>query len=94
MDFGALVKDLGFPIAVATFFVWRDYQSSKEHKQDLKDIALKSVQAIDAGTEAVRDSISVIDKNTAALGNNSNIISRIEGVLSRRGYQNDDRSGN
>lgn len=91
MDFGTLVKDLGFPIAVATFFVWRDYQSSKEHKQDLKDIALKSVQAIDAGTEAVRDSISVIDKNTDALGNNSNIISRIEGILSNRGNQNDNR---
>lgn len=88
MDLVDLVKNFGLPTAIAIFFIWRDYQSSKEHKEDLKNIALKSVQAIDAGTEAIKDSVAVIEKNTDKLGENSNILNRVEGVLSSRGYNN------
>lgn len=82
MDFGALVQSLGLPVATAAFFIWRDYQNSKEHKQDLKDIAIKSVQAIDAGTEAIKDSTEQMKLNNTALSENSNILSVTNSVLS------------
>lgn len=95
MDLSALVQNFGFPVAIAVFFIWRDYQSSKEHKQDLKDIAMKAVQAIDANTEALKDSTEQTKLNTNALGENSNIMSEVKGVLSTRGAkQNGLANGN
>jgi hypothetical protein len=88
MDLVELVKNFGLPTAIAIFFIWRDYQSSKEHKEDLKNIAVKAVTAIDAGTEAIKDSVTVIDKNSERLGENTSILNRVEGVLSNRGYNN------
>lgn len=88
MDLVELVKNFGLPTAIAVFFIWRDYQSSKEHKEDLKNIAVKAVTAIDAGTETIKDSIAVIDKNSERLGENTSILNRVEGVLSNRGYNN------
>lgn len=88
MDLVELVKNFGLPTAIAIFFIWRDYQSSKEHKEDLKNIAVKAVTAIDAGTEAIKDSVAVIDKNSERLGENTSILNRVEGVLSNRGYNN------
>lgn len=87
MDLSALVKDFGFPIATATFFIWQYFAQAKEHKQDLKDIALKSVQSIDAGTEAIRDSTATIEKNNTAL-------SRVEVVLSQQKGGNNNVVGN
>lgn len=83
-----LVQNFGFPIAVAIFFIWMYASQAKEHKEDLKNIALKSVQSIDAGTEAIKDSVAVIEKNAERLDENSNILNRVEGVLSSRGYNN------
>lgn len=94
MDLSALVQNFGFPVAIAVFFIWRDYQTSKEHKQDLKDIALKAVVAIDSNTEALRDSTEQTKLNTAALGENSNIMSEVKGVLSTRGANNGLANGN
>lgn len=84
MDLGALVQNLGFPIAIAVYFIWRDYQTSKEHKADLKDIANKAVQAIDKSTDAINDS-------TDAISNNSHILERVNGVLLARKEQNNGR---
>ena len=88
MDLMTLVQNFGFPIAVAIFFIWMYASQAKEHKEDLKNIALKSVQSIDAGTEAIKDSVAVIEKNAERLDENSNILNRVEGVLSSRGYNN------
>ena len=83
MDLMTLVQNFGFPIAIAIFFIWMYASQAKEHKQDLKGIAIKSVQAIDAGTEAIKDSTSIIEKNTTALN-------RVELLLSqRKGRAND-----
>lgn len=86
MDLMTLVQNFGFPIAVAVFFIWMYASQAKEHKQDLKDIAIKSVQAIDAGTEAIKDSTATIEKNSTALN-------RVEVLLSQRGQQNDVANG-
>ena len=86
MDLSALVQNFGFPVAAAVFFIWMFVSQAKEHKQDLKDIAIKSVQAIDAGTEAIKDSTTTIEKNNTALN-------RVEVILSQRGQQNDVANG-
>ncbi len=86
MDLMTLVQNFGFPIAIAIFFIWMYASQAKEHKQDLKDIAIKSVQAIDAETEAIKDSTSTIEKNSTALN-------RVEVLLSQRGQQNDFGNG-
>lgn len=87
MDLMTLVQNFGFPIAIAIFFIWMYASQAKEHKQDLKDIAIKSVQAIDAGTEAIKDSTAISERNVTALN-------RVEVILSQRGQQNDVANGN
>jgi hypothetical protein len=86
MDLSALVQNFGFPVAAAVFFIWMFVSQAKEHKQDLKDIAVKSVQAIDAGTEAIRDSTATIEKNNTALN-------RVEMVLSQQKGSNGNGMG-
>lgn len=87
MDIASLVQNFGLPVAAAVFFIWMYVNQAKEHKQDLKDIAVKSVQSIDAGTEAIRDSTEQIKLNNTALSENSHTLSDVKGVLSSRGVQ-------
>lgn len=87
MDLMTLVQNFGFPIGIATFFIYMNYKQAKEHKDDLKDIAIKSVQAIDAATEAIKDSTKQIDQNNGALRKNSDTHGRIEVLLSQKGRQ-------
>lgn len=88
MDLSALVQNFGFPVAAAVFFIWMFVQQAKEHKQDLKDIAVKSVQAIDAGTEAIRDSTEQIKLNNTALNENSHSLGDVKVLLSQQRNQN------
>lgn len=88
MDLSALVQNFGFPVAIAVFFIWRDYQSSREHKQDLKEIAVKAVTSIDAGTEAIKDSTEQIKLNNTSLSNNSHSLSEVNVLLSQQRNRN------
>jgi hypothetical protein len=87
MDLPTLVQNLGLPIALAVFFIWMYVTQAKEHKQDLKDIAIKSVLAIDAGTDAIRDSTEQMKLNNAALGDNSRTLAEVRVVMSTKGMQ-------
>lgn len=81
MDFMTLLQNFGLPVATAAFFIWMYVNQAKEHKQDLKDIAIKSVQAIDASTEAIKDSTNQLQQNNDALRENSNIIAIAKDVV-------------
>jgi len=95
MDLSALVQNFGFPVAAAVFFIWMFVSQAKEHKQDLKDIAVKSVQAIDAGTEAIKDSTEQIKLNNVRLDENSHSLGETNVLLSQqRGRSNGTGSGN
>ena len=95
MDLMTLVQNFGFPIAVAVFFIWMYASQAKEHKQDLKDIAIKSVQAIDAGTEAIKDSTEQIKLNNTKIDENSHSLDRVNVLLSQqRGRNNGMGNGN
>lgn len=85
---GELVKTFGLPAGLLIYFVAMDYLRTKEHKEDLRNIAVTSVKAIDAGTEATKDATTRSVKNTAALEANSRILNRVEGVLTARGIGN------
>lgn len=89
MDMVELVKQFGFPIAVAVYFIWDKGRSEKEHKEDLRNIAVKAVQAIDANTEAIKDQTAQSVNNTTALNNNSSILGKVSGILAARGGRND-----
>lgn len=88
MDLSALVQNFGFPVAAAVFFIWMFVQQAKEHKNDLKDIAVKSVQAIDAGTEAIKDSTEQIKVNNTRLDENSHSLSEVNVLLSQQRNRN------
>lgn len=95
MDLSALVQNFGFPVALAVFFIWMFVQQAKEHKNDLKDIAVKSVVAIDAGTEAIKDSTEQIKTNNDVIGKNSTSLDRVNVLLSnQRGQSNGNGMGN
>jgi hypothetical protein len=83
MDIGALVNQFGLPVGLAIFFIWREWQSSKEHKADLKDIATKAVQAIDKSTDAINDSVKSITDNSTALRDNTSALNQIKGAMDR-----------
>lgn len=88
MDFMTLVQNFGLPVATAVFFIWLYVTQAKEHKEDLKNIAVQAVKAADAGTEAIKDATATLEKNNTAL-------SRVEVVLSRReGQSNGMVNGN
>ncbi len=94
MDLTALVQNFGFPVATAVFFIWMFVNQAKEHKADLKDIAVKSVQALDASTEAIKDSTEQMKLNNDAFGKNSTSLDRVNVLLSQRGSKNEYGSGN
>lgn len=77
MDLSTLVQNFGLPVATAAFFIWMFVQQAKEHKEDLRNIAIQAVKSADAGTEAIKDATVALEKNNTAL-------SRAEVVLSQR----------
>lgn len=88
MDLGALVNQFGLPIGLLFYFIWRDYQTAKEHKADMRDIAIKSVQAIDKGTDAIDASTKALETSNTVISDNSDILNEVKGVLSVRGNTN------
>lgn len=68
MNLGDLVQQVGFPTAVAIYFIYRDYRTQKEHKDDLKGIALKVAEALDKNTEALQESSELIRQFKARQG--------------------------
>lgn len=88
MDFMTLLQNFGLPVATAAFFIWLYVQQAKEHKEDLKNIAIQAVKSADAGTEAIKDATATLEKNNTAL-------SRVEVLLSqRKGQSNGMVDGN
>lgn len=51
MPVDQLVQNFGLPIGLLLYFIWRDYQTNKEYNNYIKDIAQKTVDAINRSTE-------------------------------------------
>lgn len=92
MDFAGLVQNLGFPIGIAVYLIWENRQQAKQRYEDMKGIAVKSVEAINSSTDAIIDSNAYSEKTDKALSDNSRILNEVKGVLLKRGMRNNDGS--
>jgi hypothetical protein len=81
MGLDELVKQFGFPLAIAIFFIWQYISSNKEHKDDLKGISTQAVSAIDKSTEALEKNTDVMVKATQTLDRASVTLDRVESKL-------------
>lgn len=89
MEIGELVKQFGLPAGLLIYFIIQSFFDNREHKKDLRDIATKTVTALDASTEAIKDATAQSVTNTTALNQATSIMSRVEGIFNaRRGGRN------
>lgn len=88
MDLIELVKQFGFPIAVAIYFIWQNGRIEKEHKNDIRTIATQAIQALEKNTDSDKAVTEQLAKNNTALSDSNQLLSRIEGVLSGRERNN------
>jgi len=93
MDFGAILDKYGLPVATAAFFIFQYVKQAADHKKDLKEIAVKAVQSIDANTEAMKDNAEQSNTVKPVLERNVTALNRVEGVLLGRGQNNDSGNG-
>lgn len=85
MDIGSLVNQFGLPVGLLLYFIWREYQTNREHKADMRDIAVKAVQALDKSTDA-------INEGTENTRKSNDLMAEIKGVLSAQGGTSHGRS--
>ena len=93
MDFGAILDKYGLPVATAAFFIFQYIKQAADHKKDLKEIAVKAVQSIDASTEALKDNVEQSKAVQPVLDKNITVLNRVEGLLLGRGQNNDRQNG-
>lgn len=85
MDIAEIVSKFGLPTGLLIYFIWRDYQTSKEHKADMREIAIKSVQAIDKSTDAMLESTKAVEEGSQVIRENSDTLNTVKGVLLQKG---------
>lgn len=54
------IKDFGFPVAIAAYFIYKDAQRQKEHLSDVRSLTEKAITAIDKSTDAMRQTNDII----------------------------------
>lgn len=91
-DIGALINQFGLPVALLIYFIWRDYQTNREHKADMRDIAVKAVQALDKSTEVLEREAANTATNTEVIAEAKSLMSEVKGVLSTQGGASHGRS--
>lgn len=69
MDLGAAVKDFGLPVALLLYFIWQNASISKEYNSYVKDIAQKTVDAINKSTEVDTKMLEVAKRLEKRLDN-------------------------
>lgn len=74
---GTLVGQLGFPIAIAVFFLWQN----KQLNDKFVELAIQASVDSKATTEALKDATAMKEKNISQLARNENVILRLEQKL-------------
>ena len=69
MDLGAAVKDFGLPVALLLYFIWQNASINKEYNSYVKDIAQKTVDAINKSTEVDTKMLQVVERLEKRLDN-------------------------
>lgn len=54
MDLATLIQQYGLPTALAVYFIYRDYKTQKEYRQDLREMLMKATSALEKNTEVMQ----------------------------------------
>lgn len=74
---GTLVGQLGFPIAIAVFFLWQN----KQLNDKFVELAIQSSVDSKATTQALKDAIEIKERNISQLARSEQLILRLETKL-------------
>lgn len=55
MGIEGLVEKFGVELGLLIFFIWQNWKTQKEHKEDMKGIVIQAVQALDKTSSALAD---------------------------------------
>ena len=69
MDIAGLVNQFGLPVGLLLYFIWQNYSINKEYNQYIKDIAQKTVDAINKSTEVDTRMLGVAERLEKRLDN-------------------------
>jgi hypothetical protein len=69
MDITPLIKDFGLPVALLVYFIWQNSAISREYNNYVKDIAQKTVDAINKSTEVDTKMLKVVERLEKRLDN-------------------------
>lgn len=76
---GTLVGQLGFPIAIAVFFLWQN----KQLNDKFVELAIQSSADSKATTEALKDATKMKERTLSHLSRNEAAILRLEQKLDK-----------
>lgn len=69
MQVNDLVQNFGLPVGLLLYFIWQNYKISQEYNNYIKDIAQKTVDAINKSTEADTKMLKVAERLEKRLDN-------------------------
>ncbi len=62
MPIDQLVQNFGLPIGLLLWFIYQNYKLSKEYNDYIKDIASKTVNALDSSTKTQAETNTVLER--------------------------------
>lgn len=72
MPIDQLVQNFGLPIGLLLWFIYQNYKISKEYNDYIKDIASKTVNALDTSTKTQQETNNVLERVERKLDSSSN----------------------
>lgn len=73
MAIDQLVSNFGLPVGLLLYFIWQNYKIGQEYNTYIKDIAQKTVDAINKSTEIDTKTLAVIERLENRLDNGRGI---------------------
>lgn len=71
MPIDELVQKFGITVGLLLYFIWRDYKTTKEYNDYIKQIASQAVAAINKSTEVDEKMLAVTDRLEKRLDRNA-----------------------
>lgn len=72
MTINDLVQNFGLPVGLLLWFIYQNYKISKEYNDYIKDIASKTVNALDTSTKTQQETNNVLERVERKLDSSGN----------------------
>ena len=72
MTINDLVQNFGLPVGLLLWFIYQNYKISKEYNDYIKDIASKTVNALDTSTKTQQETNNVLERVERKLDGSGN----------------------